>query len=138
MHIADVVAGGIEELVRHAAQISSNNTSCSETSAKGTAPPDHLINPPALPHHRPKNDLKVMLAEMERAAKSARLPQELTTTPTSQDKCDPGLPRSKPPGAAFETTERFDNLPPIEVWRRDPKIEIYRRVNGKLKRVRED
>jgi branched-chain amino acid transport system ATP-binding protein len=125
----DVISGGVEELVRHAADISSRHTREAPTpKASSPAAPSRAK---AKPYSGPGREVADVLAEIERAAREARLPREAVKTNGSH-------PPAPPAGGPRSDIETFDDLPAIEVWRREPEIEIYRRNDGKMKRIKGD
>jgi len=130
----DIVSGGIDELVRHAASLSSEHVDGAKP-AGASAP-----HGPAQPYQGPGDDLAAMLADMERAAAAARLPARKPETPA---------PKSSAPekcvnvaDTSDDAPDTSDDLPTIEVWRREPEvppeIQIFKRTDGKLKRVKGD
>jgi branched-chain amino acid transport system ATP-binding protein len=115
----DVVAGGIDELVRHAASLQADYFS-SATAPKSA--PRH----PAKPYQGPGADLAAMLAGMERAAVEARLPAAPVSPPT------PPAPPAPP------ASNSVDDAPTGEDWRRKTDIKNYRRADDRLNRQKGD
>jgi branched-chain amino acid transport system ATP-binding protein len=119
----DIVAGGIDELVRHAASLQSGYID----EARNTRT-DHTLSGRVSPnpYTGPDAGLSAVLSDIERAAAAARLPK----TPT--------VPQKKPQQQSVRKSEpeKFENLPDIEVWKKEPDVEIYRRKGGKLTRVK--
>ena len=119
-----IVAGGIDELVRHAANLQSDYVRDSHQSGQ-RAP----VTPSTKPYHGPDADLSRLLDDFERAAKAARLPSpaekktEITEKPVvTQAKARPTVKQAE--------------LPEIEVWKRQSDPEVWRRIDGKLTRVK--
>jgi len=119
----DIVNGGLDELVQHAASISATRAGADRVQ------PKHHTTPLTASQTPPEDRLSAVLAEIEQAAVNAR--KRPAKTPSE----DAAAPKKATPPAPPET---FENLPKIEVWRRTPSLEIYRRSNGKLKRVEDE
>jgi len=125
----DVINGGVEELVRHATDISSGYTrEAPAQKASSSVVPSRATTKP---YAGPGREISDVLAEIERAARDARLPGESIKTNDSK----PSAPTAE---RHEDDVESFDDLPEIEIWQREPRIEIYRRNNGKMKRVKGD
>ena len=124
-----IVSGGIDELVRNAASLQADHIR-EVRENKPQRPAGQKAA--AKPYHGPDADLSRVLDDIERAAAAARLP----ATPA-----EPVLPAKTttasvvPPKAAAET---YTDLPEIEVWKRKQDLAVWRRVNGKLTRVKGD
>lgn len=81
--------------------------------------------------------LREVLAEIERAAANARL--STTETPAPPPSATYQSNGSATTRRRLDEPERFDDLPTIEVWKREPKVEVYRREvsgDGKSKLVK--
>jgi len=123
----DIVAGGIDELVRHAASLQSEHITDTRKARSG-----HKAERKTVPktYAGPGNDLAAVLSEMERAAAAARLP-----TPEQGSK----NPRPEAPERNQNPQpDTFADLPEIEVWKKEPDVKIYRRKGGKLTRLKGD
>ena len=130
----DVVIGGIDELVRHAAALATNRnelTPSTPPTAMSRVETTSSIDTFAAPDQ----DLATMLAEMEQAAVAARLPKNPAGNTGGPKSGNGAAPIAATPSRA---PENIDDLPEIEVWRRQPELEIYRRKDGKLKPVKGD
>ena len=123
----DIVAGGIDELVRHAANLQSEHIVEAREARQGykaerkTVPKTYL---------GPGNELATVLSEMEKAAADARLPTPEQRSEASKPEVLARKPMPQP--------DTFANLPDIEVWKKEPDVKIYRRKSGKLTRVKGD
>ena len=117
----DIVAGGIDELVRHASSVQSDHVVEVRQGHRATTSSGK-------PYTGPGDDLASVLSDIERAAAAARLPTEKPEAVVE--------PRVKP--EKHQTPETFADLPEIEVWKKEPDIKIYRRKDGKLTRVKGD
>ncbi|MBT5919740.1 MAG: hypothetical protein HOH26_14470, partial [Alphaproteobacteria bacterium] len=122
-----IVAGGIDELVRHAANLQSEHIVEAREARQGykaerkTVPKTYL---------GPGNELATVLSEMEKAAADARLPTPEQRSEASKPEVLARKPMRQP--------DTFANLPDIEVWKKEPDVIIYRRKSGKLTRVKGD
>ncbi len=123
----EVVTGGIDGLVDRAATLHSGHYGKEAVSDAGDG------RRTSTARQGPSNGLAKVLSDIEEAARRARLPATPTEKPDSQPK---PAPQAKKP--ADDPPELFDDLPEVEVWKREPEIEIYRRDGGKLRRVKED
>ena len=121
----DVIAGGIDELVQHAAALQSDYFG-------GARPDKPAPRRSDKPYQGPGEGLAAVLSEIERAAANARLPAAEPAKPPP-----PSPPKPAEPGRR-KAPETFDDLPEIEVWRRQPEVKIYRKSDGKLKRTKGD
>jgi branched-chain amino acid transport system ATP-binding protein len=123
----DIVAGGIDELVRHAASLQSVHIDEARKTRSGSAP---SVPTSTKPYAGPGDDLAAMLSDMEQAAAGAR-------QSTAPAKSSSGTQRAQKP-ARKKQPDMYDNLPEIDVWKKEPDVKIYRRKGDKLTRVKGD